>query len=364
MKIIFDNIVYNKASNGGVSNYWFELTKYLLEQQKDELLFFDYNNQRNFHRNNLELPTESIITTSEKLSFLERIYPISFKSDEKFIFHSSYYRSISGTKNEIGITTVHDFTHSYYSPFVKKVLHNKIKYGSIKSSKGIICISNNTYKDLLKFCPPKKDQKVAIIHNGVSDEYFPIVENRTSEKEFLQRFQLEEQKYLLYVGSRANYKNFPLATALLNKTTDMKLVVVGGNFTKAELQTLDQNLLKRIVVMTDIDNATLNVLYNFANAFIYPSSYEGFGIPIIEAMKAGCPVLSLNNSSITEVSGGVALLYDQINADDFKKGLDRLNDKSYRQDIIERGYIQAGKFSWQKCCEETRSFYQENYDTN
>jgi len=147
MKIYLDNIIFSKVKNGGVSNYWYELIEYLEKQNQDELTYFEsIDAKENFHRKKLNLSSQSI--KEVKSDSINRFMPISYTSDEKLIFHSSYYRGLNGCKNKIEVTTVYDFIHSYYSSFPKKQLHNFLKFNAIKRSNGIICISHNTYNDL------------------------------------------------------------------------------------------------------------------------------------------------------------------------------------------------------------------------
>ncbi len=111
----------------------------------------------------------------------------------------------------------------------------------------------------------------------------------------------------------------------------------------------------------NVNNSELNELYNFAHALLYPSSYEGFGIPIIEAMKTGCPVLSLKNSSIIEVSGNAAILMEQLSISKFKTAITELHKESVRNEFSEKGIINSMRFNWNKCCKETHDFYSEIY---
>ena len=235
MKILFDNIIYSKTKNGGVSNYWFELSNYLLKQTQDEIGFFEENlGLLNFHRKMMSIPSESMIPHG-KFPVAARLFPIQFKSEEKFIYHSSYYRGLTGSRNMMEVTTVHDFIHNYYSSFLKKTIHNKLKYNAIKRSKGVICVSKNTYNDLQKFCPTNLKQKVEVIYNGVSDDYFPIKEFSEEQLAFHKNNQIENN-FLLFIGGRSNYKNFNFVAAIINENTDLKLVVLGGgDFTEREL---------------------------------------------------------------------------------------------------------------------------------
>jgi glycosyltransferase involved in cell wall biosynthesis len=363
MKITLDNIIYSNVTQGGVSNYWFELSKYLLENQEDQVSFYEeYNCRLNFHRQQLSIPDNKLIFNNSviKSSIKRRLSSVDLKTKDYFLYHSSYYRPVTGSEYFSEITTLHDFTHNYYSSFIKRLVHNKMKYSAIKRSKGIICISENTYQDLKKFCSPTKDQNVEIIYNGVSNDYYPLAKELYTSDNYLNSLGIEEP-YVLYVGSRINYKNFSFVIKLLKEMPIIKLVIVGANLTKNELNLFDKETLKRTSIVSDVRNSELNILYNFAHALLYPSSYEGFGIPIVEAMKAGCPVLALQNSSITEVSGGAAILFKELNIGLFKKALAKLYELEYRNEIIGKGFIQSQIFSWDKCCKETHEFYKEVY---
>ena len=363
MKIVLDNVIYSRVSNGGVSNYWYELSKFLLqEEDKKDLMFVDSKlGENNFHRKQLSFDTEQIIVEKKPTSELvSKLLPLKISLNHYYLYHSSYYRNLSTNDKHVEVTTVHDFIHNFYSSLLKRTIHNKLKYESINNANGIICISESTYRDLKRFCPPRKNQKVAIIHNGVSEDYFKIDSTNAIQENFLNFYDLK-RKYLLFIGSRANYKNFAFVLELLKAMPELKLVVVGPPLTKKEVGGIAQELSQRITLINNIKNEELNLLYNFAEAFIYPSSYEGFGIPIIEAMRAGCPVMALNNSSITEISGNAGILFNDLAVNDFKSSLFRLRENSFKDDLIERGYEQSKKFSWKKCCQETHDFYKEIY---
>lgn len=356
MKIYLDNIIFSKVKNGGVSNYWYELIQYLEKQNKDELTYFESIDAReNFHRKKLNLSSQSI--KEVKSDSIHRFMPISYNSDEKLIFHSSYYRGLNGCKNKIEVTTVYDFIHSYYSSFPKKQLHNFLKFNALKRSKGIICISHNTYNDLNKFYDIKKDQKATVIHVGVSDDYFPIKEYTLKEQQFITDKKLTDD-FILFVGGRTGYKNFDFVVSVLNDNPQLKLVIVGGGeITEDEKKLFLNNTLERVTHLKTAENFELNVLFNLAKALVYPSSYEGFGIPVVEAMRAGCPVIGLNNATIIEVAEKSAVLLDTLSVSEFNTKFSNLNHSDFRKAAIEIGLEASKNYSWEKCSNETREFY-------
>ena len=360
MKIIFDNIIFYLQKSGGGTIYWLELIKRASSDDSFKAIFSEPKAKLT-NKFRLGLPIS--------IGFYERL-PLSllritnFKSHlkEKAIFHSSYYR-VSNSKKAINVVTIHDFTPEYYFQGLRKFIHQKRKRNAIFHSHGIICISNNTKQDLLTLYPDVNEDKIRVIYNGVSDDYYPISKISTFNhplyaKEF-------NSKYILYVGHRTSYKNFYVAAEALSLLDDsFNFFIVGEGLSKKEIVELNKLLPNRFFCFSGIDNETLNLFYNFANCLIYPSSYEGFGIPILEAMKAGCPVVTTNKSSIPEVAGYASEIVSEIDPEVFKNSILRLNNKSYRNSLIQKGFEQASKFSWDKCYNEVKIFYNELYFSN
>ena len=174
-----------------------------------------------------------------------------------------------------------------------------------------------------------------------------------------------DNKFLLYVGGRQKHKNFKGALKLLSGqyASELQLnfkVVGGGEFTDEEVSLMkDLNIKDRVMHMGHVSNIELNKLYNNAYAFIYPSYYEGFGIPPLEAMSASCPVICSNLSSIPEIVGDAGLMFNPDTPLEAEKYLKRLSEKKFRAEMIEKGINRASGFSWVKTGLETVNLYKE-----
>ena len=176
MKIIFDNIIFNLQKSGGISNYWERLYSNVKKDYK--IMSYNYVFLKNL------IPV-----------FIYRYLDFSIKTNKKFIFHSSYYRISKNTK-AINIVTVHDFVYEYYNRGVRRLIHKLQKGRAIKKAEKIICVSENTKKDLFKFYPNILKEKVHVVYHGVSDN-FKLIDNKG-----------DSSNKIIYVGKRDGYKNF------------------------------------------------------------------------------------------------------------------------------------------------------------
>lgn len=343
MKLVIDNVIYRWQSGGGISTVWYELSKRIIDQLKD-YLFVEYpNSNKNKLRSLLEIPSSKLYFLNDKFFFLKKYLPIRLNVQDPFIFHSTYYRSCLN-KNAVNIVTVHDFTYEYFRRGLSKKIHCLTKYKAIREADYIVCISNNTKNDLLKFLPDIKYDKIRVIYNGVSDIFKPTESGK--------------KNFLLYVGGRDEYKNFKLVV-LTAAEVRMPLVICGGNLTEEETSFLNRIIPNGYKFLGFVSEEKLNEYYNSAFALLYPSAYEGFGIPVLEAQKAGCPVIAYNASSIPEIIGESPLLMKELTVKELASKIKLLADDNIRDAIIKEGIINSMKFNWNNAFEQYKQLYRE-----
>ncbi len=351
-KIYFDNIVFSLQKSGGISTVWFELIKHLLSDGQDkELRFLEYNHaEQNIHRRKLHIPDDLILRKHYRFLSVQRYSNPLVPERGEFIFHSSYYRTCLN-RRAINVTTVHDFTYEHFYHGMKRNVHCYQKYHAIRHSQHIICVSEHTKRDLLHFLPDIDPAKVSVIYNGVSDDYRVLPSTQQPVD-----LPFERQSYALFVGSRANYKNFvPMVKAL--RDTSLKLVIIGSMLTPGEKELLEANMPGRYCYAGHTSNRRLNELYNNAYCLIYPSFYEGFGIPVLEAQKAGCPVIAVKSSSIPEVIGNTSLLLDDPTPEAIGQKLSLLEDSALRDQLVADGIRNAQRFTWDNTCRKIEELY-------
>jgi len=353
--IVFDNIIFSIQKSGGISVVWYELLHRILNDRHIANRFIEYDNavQYNLFRKSLTISDSDIIKYKSNNIKIKRYLNPSFIYSGNFIFHSSYYRTCNN-KNAINITTVHDFTYEYFSHGIKKFIHCWQKHKAIRKSDYIICVSNNTKNDLLKFVPDVDEKKIKVIYNGVSNDYYPICLDRISDFTPFKPY-----TYVLFVGERKGYKNFDLSIKAISHS-NLRLVIVGKELLTNEIKLLESTLGKdRYKYVGRISNNQLNSLYNGAFCLLYPSSYEGFGIPVIEAQRAGCPVIAYNSSSIKEIIGDTPLLLEKLDIDSILFKLTLLEKYDIRKRIIDTGIKNSKRFSWENMHMNIINLYQE-----
>lgn len=264
------------------------------------------------------------------------------------------------------IITIHDLAFKYFPQcFPKKDLRrlNFFSDYAIKNSDKIIAVSESTKKDILKFYPKIKKEKIRVIHHGFDEANFSIMRNLEKEKELLQKLGITKD-YILYVGAIQPRKNLKVLVESFEKlkkeNLDLQLVLAGENAWLSDgiLETIKSSSFKEDIKIThQLAFENIGNLMRGAKIFVFPSLYEGFGLPILEAFASRVPVITANNSSLPEVGGEGALYFDATDENELADRIRNiLSDESLRNNLIQNGIEQLKNFSWAKCAKETLEY--------
>lgn len=343
--ILLDNIIYSLQQFGGISAMWAILQKSLLCENTMNFIFSereDANN--NVYRKDIVLSNDRLIKATYKIPLIiDRYNSINIGNAKPDIVHSSYYRSVDD-RSVKKVVTVHDFTYERYMSGLRRYVHCKQKYKAIYDADVVVCVSNNTRNDLLHYIPNIAEDKIKVVYNGISNDFYKLDNIQRGDR-------------LLYVGGRTKYKNFDFLIDALSETT-YSLDICGAPLSYKEQSFLNKKLGNdRYKVYSNIDNSSLNILYNRARCLIYPSSYEGFGLPIVEAQKAGCPVIALNVSSIPEVIGETPLMLSNISRKELILLLKMVESPTLFEEISNMGIINANRFTTQAMINGYKEIY-------
>ncbi|WP_457564937.1 glycosyltransferase family 4 protein [Caminibacter sp.] len=272
------------------------------------------------------------------------------------IFHATYPLNINIKKSK-KITTIHDIIPlklPYVSLENKQFFYDLIK-SSIESSDKIITISETSKKDILEFFDVKEDKIV----NTYQSVYIPDI-NYTLDESSLKKFNLQKQQYLLFVGNIEPKKNLGRVLEAFRKIdTNIKLVIVGKKawMWENELRYFDD---KSMMLLPFLSRDDLLLLYSNAKAFIFPSLYEGFGLPPLEAMACKCPVITSNISSLPEVCGDATIYCEPYDINSIAKAIEKaLNlTETEREELIQKGLKRVAYFNDDDYFKRVKSVYE------
>lgn len=265
------------------------------------------------------------------------------------IFHATFvnpYYENSIKKKPI-VVTVHDLIQEKTQRYDCRITAQR-RLKQLQHASAIICVSNQTKDDLLRFYPQVSENKITVIYHGNNQVKPCDVGSR-----------IYDFPYVLYVGSREKYKNFDnMLKAFAYLPKDLRLICTGAPFSKEEqIKIINLNLSNRIVQKFVTDYELMN-LFHFAEAFVYPSTMEGFGIPILEAFRLGCPVILSDIGCFREVAGDSVPYFNPLDVDSiFMAILSVINNCDKRNALIRYGYERLKQFSWEKSVKKHSELY-------
>jgi glycosyltransferase involved in cell wall biosynthesis len=338
---------------GGITRYFYELMKHSkgLFNYSVGGIFGDnlYANELGFHK---PFPIKKEFKYKHRLQrWINKKDFIRKLKNNCDIYHPTYYDPyFIGKTDKPIVLTVLDMIHEL-SPGGYPVDNQTIsqKKTMILNATRIIAISEHTKKDILKLYPHISEDNISTIHLGTS---WDVLKERGGEK----------QNFVLFTGHRDFYKNFNnfiLAVAPLLIKHDLQLKCTGISFTNAEIDLLKrQNIFERASVLFASEDE-LKELYANALCFVFPSLYEGFGIPILEAFACGCPLALSEASCFPEIAADAGVYFDPDSVEDMREKIDKvICSETLRKDLANKGFERLKNFSWQKCAEQTADVYE------
>lgn len=345
---------------GGITKYFCELIKNMPSGTDYELSVLFSNNQHLkdekdfFKKLHLPLPGKNFKGKGflkRNFKKLNKTYSTRIISKNNFdLMHPTYFDPyFLDILKRPYVTTIHDLIDFKYKNNSQNLLLSSIKEITKKANR-LIAISNNTKKDIVEILKIEPE-KIDVVYHG----YNKGVSSKKNS---------DFGSYILFVGIREGYKNFSTfikaVTKLFEKNTDLKLICVGAPFNKVECDLLKTLKISNKVIALGVNEKMLNELYSNALAFVYPSLYEGFGMPILEAFANNCPVCLSNSSSFPEIAVDAGCYFNPNNEFSIEESISRvIYDDTYSKSLIKLGRQRLKDFSWRKCSEETLESYKK-----
>jgi glycosyltransferase involved in cell wall biosynthesis len=361
MKIFFDHQKFSTQKYGGISRYFANIIEEIKKTEGFEYLLGVLNSQNYYIKNEAQLlknsPLASILNSGEgKRTFKTNEWYCNYllKQNNFDVFHPTYYDQyfIKNLKKPF-VTTIHDMTYErlpeYFWVMDPLTTQKRI---SVERADKIIAISETTKKDLLKYIDTD-ERKVEVIYHGI-DIQTPLAFEEVEQL---------PKNYLLFVGDRSGYKNFYLLLNTFERfakiNPDIHLVLTGGGkLVGADVEIINRLKLKDKVHHYNVSDEQLNYLYGQAILFIYPSLHEGFGLPILEAFKAKCPILLSDTDCFREIAQDGASYFNAYSTDDLISKINQLvGSKIDREKLVENGNKRLLNFPIEKSVKETLALY-------
>jgi len=353
---MYDYQAFTFQKVGGVSRYFCEIIRNLPDEFEYEVSGIVSNNlylnemlkkkSFNFFPNNTIKGKDRIIEIPNKIDSIYKCCKVQYD-----IFHPTYYDPYFLKYNKKPfILTIHDMIHEKFAEYIPKEKSiTGFKKELAYKANHIIAVSNNTKNDILHYYEKINPDKVSVIYHGNS-----LFKVGKSEISF-------QYNYILYTGERTRYKNFKLLINAISDLLikyDLHLVCTGSKFTADEYEIFMNEKISSRVHNVYVKDSEMFSLYNQAVAFVFPSLYEGFGIPILEAFASGCPAIISNSSSLPEIAGNAAMYFNPIEIDDIRNSIENvITNSNLRKILIEKGYERVKDFNWSKASLETSKIY-------
>ena len=356
MKVFFDYSIFTLQRFGGISNYIVNLVENFSDQVDPSIISLFHKNRylKNSHFGDKLFFYNRVGSLIKYINKANKIYfNYKLKKKNPDIIHLTYFneKNFYASKAKVVITEYDLIKEKFYPEKHQNQIEYKRKL--FEKVDQIICISNNTKKDL-QYEYSIDASKISVVHLSVN-----------KNKNFRER-SLNIRPFILYVGPRQRYKNFNNTIKAYARSSRLKsnfdfVCFGGGNFLKTE-----EDLFKSLSINRDRvhyfegDELDLNYFYRKARIFIFPSLYEGFGIPLLEAMNMECPVICSNSSCFPEIVGDAAVLFDPTDIESIEFKMEKsIYDDQLLLNLKKKGNSNLNNYSWKKCANETEKLYKK-----
>lgn len=361
-RLVYDHQIFSSQEYGGISRYFSEVARRLDAGGEWAVTILAPAHINGFLRDD---PPSALVgryvpplrrTARLRAQVNDLLSRLWSQGHHPAVVHQTYYRPTPVTqRGRKVVLTVYDMIHELYPEmFPREDRTADAKAAAVARADRVICISENTKRDLLARLgtDPRK------VHVVPLAQALPLSNGLPPD------FRRDGKRYVLYVGLRGGYKNFGrllkavAASSILRD--EVRIIAFGGG----PLSSTEQATVARLGLRGDAvhqchgDDGYLASLYRFAAAFVYPSLYEGFGIPVLEAMAQSCPVICSNGSSFPEVAGDAAEYFDPLDVGSIRSAVEGVVGSASRaQELRARGQARARLFSWDRCAAETLAVY-------
>ncbi|MCM8821338.1 MAG: glycosyltransferase family 4 protein [Candidatus Omnitrophica bacterium] len=354
--------------HGGNERYAEGLLKGLSEIDTNQFKFTVFLNEKarvpDFLKNNPAFKFRRVSSNPGKRFLFD--LPTNVKKSGIDLLHTQYH--IPFSINIPSVITLHDvsyLTHPEFFPISERLKMKFMMPYSIRKAKKIITVSEFSKKEILKMYK-NVGEKICAIYNGISDDFKPA--NNAEIQQTLEKYQIRKP-YILTVSNLQPRKNLKglidSFSRIQRKNSEFfcSLVIVGKKlwlYDDIFTEVRNSEFKEKIIITGYLENRDLISLYSGAEMFVYVSFYEGFGFPPIEAMACGCPVITSNTSSLSEITGDASIKVNPENSEEIASAIARLyQNKKLKENLIEKGFMQAKKFSWKECAKKTIEIYKE-----
>lgn len=363
MKILYDHQIFSSQKYGGISRYFAQIVHNfpataeteIAAEYSDNAYIQDLRLQNFLNISPIRpFPVKSDFRGKTRiLHYLNKKKSIESLKRQGFdIFHPTYYDDyfLDYLGKKPFVLTIHDMIHELYPEMQRNPGLVKSKAVLAAKAAHIIAVSENTKRDIVDILNINPS-KISVVYHGSS-----ILKREKSKNLDL------PEDYILYVGDRQNYKNFyffiSAIAPIFETRPTLKLLCTGRAFTGEELCYIKMNKLQERIVHMFVREKDFFGVFHQAKIFVFPSYYEGFGIPIIEAFDSECPVMLSNSSCFPEIAGDAAIYFNPKNVRQIRETLTELMDnKVLHDELISKGKKRAENFTWSNASEQTLEIY-------